>query len=557
MSQQRITLFFPLTTRRKKRRLDRACRLLDLPAAIRLQIYHEAGLPSRALLDLNDWATLRKQSHGDDNDYEVGDDLHGLPLSLPIALSSTCRFIHDEVEALLYGDNSFVVSRAARGGLRSLQRLSGRALQTMTSLLVRLNISSSSEQEHHPFRPICGNGQYRQCPSVDIECDQPLNLIRQLESDYQHDSHHQLLTQWTEICSRLVRHTVPGRLVLHLICDCQNVGTATMITEPMLSLPILRNLSLRLGSYPTRGLQNLAIEVADRLLEPPASSTPDSPFQFSDLPKELQITVLRQTPLVTGTDVWVNRGRLHYPGFCKTSGNVALDCDVDGDKTYLLQCFCQRSHSAFNRNCDCNSARFPSSLFQVSRQIRDLASTVFYGGNLFHVIMTDDSKIARKDLISSLEWFPEGALKYLTSLILDFKGFQAVPTFADTHNRRTWEDIISLLSTQARLPALNLELHIKEFYFDDSFNHSLRASPDYEQRMRSTYIEMFEVAKGLRGLKNLFVHLDWNTSTCEDDGRRELEGLLERMVMGEQYDAWEYGKTTRFRSSYEAMYGCD
>ncbi|TKX21706.1 hypothetical protein C1H76_6202 [Elsinoe australis] len=324
-----------------------------------------------------------------------------------------------------------------------------------------------------------------------------------------------------------------------------------MITEPMLSLPILRNLSLRLGSYPTRGLQNLAIEVADRLLEPPASSTPDSPFQFSDLPKELQITVLRQTPLVTGTDVWVNRGRLHYPGFCKTSGNVALDCDVDGDKTYLLQCFCQRSHSAFNRNCDCNSARFPSSLFQVSRQIRDLASTVFYGGNLFHVIMTDDSKIARKDLISSLEWFPEGALKYLTSLILDFKGFQAVPTFADTHNRRTWEDIISLLSTQARLPALNLELHIKEFYFDDSFNHSLRASPDYEQRMRSTYIEMFEVAKGLRGLKNLFVHLDWNTSTCEDDGRRELEGLLERMVMGEQYDAWEYGKTTRFRSSLQ------
>ncbi|PSK46431.1 hypothetical protein B9Z65_5399 [Elsinoe australis] len=171
--------------------------------------------------------------------------------------------------------------------------------------------------------------------------------------------------------------------------------------------------------------------------------------------------------------------------------------------------------------------------------------------------MTDDTKIARKDLVSGLRWFPEQALKYLTSLILDFTGFQAVATFAEAHNKRIWEDIITLLSTQARLPALNLELHIKEFYFDDSFNQSFRASPGYEQRMRATYIEMFEVAKGLRGLKNLFVHLDWSSSTGEDDGRQELEGLLERMVMGEHYDAWEYGKTTRFRNSYEAMYGYD
>lgn len=50
----------------------------------------------------------------------------------------------------------------------------------------------------------------------------------------------------------------------------------------------------------------------------------------------------------------------------------------------------------------------------------------------------------------------------------------------------------------------------------------------------------------LRGLKKLFIYLNWDTSFELPDGRPEYEGILEKMVMGETYDAWKLGEVFRY-----------
>jgi hypothetical protein len=73
----------------------------------------------------------------------------------------------------------------------------------------------------------------------------------------------------------------------------------------------------------------------------------------------------------------------------------------------------------------------------------------------------------------------------------------------------------------------------------------------YEKNMEDTYNDLIEPMSALRGLKSFFVHLNWKTSygvldKGVPDGRQKVEGKLERMVMGEEYDAWKCGKDVRY-----------
>jgi hypothetical protein len=53
----------------------------------------------------------------------------------------------------------------------------------------------------------------------------------------------------------------------------------------------------------------------------------------------------------------------------------------------------------------------------------------------------------------------------------------------------------------------------------------------------------------------LFVHLNWARyiglpGMGVSDGRQELEQKLERMIMGQEYDAWKCGKAARMDSRW-------
>jgi hypothetical protein len=75
-----------------------------------------------------------------------------------------------------------------------------------------------------------------------------------------------------------------------------------------------------------------------------------------------------------------------------------------------------------------------------------------------------------------------------------------------------------------------------------------------ENRMRTIYLKLFRSMTVLRGIKDLYIHLNYETSDgfSDDNGRKEQERILESLVMGDGYDAWKRGKSTRFPSEYMA-----
>ena len=75
-----------------------------------------------------------------------------------------------------------------------------------------------------------------------------------------------------------------------------------------------------------------------------------------------------------------------------------------------------------------------------------------------------------------------------------------------------------------------------------------------ETRVRNSYRKFIQPMTALRGLKNFHVHLAWETSGKGLDGRGEIEGEIERMVMGPDYDAWEHGKQTNALGSITISY---
>ena len=142
MSQQRITLFFPLVWT-KKTSPDAKCLFLELPVGIRRKIYHEAGLVSGKTIHINFWATR--------------DDDSNLP-SLPLGLFAVCRLVNDKLMRIFYGKNLFAITRRAPGGLRALERFSDSTLEKFRFLVIRVNLASCTNACCGDWDRRCGNG---------------------------------------------------------------------------------------------------------------------------------------------------------------------------------------------------------------------------------------------------------------------------------------------------------------------------------------------------------------------------------------------------------------
>lgn len=69
-------------------------------------------------------------------------------------------------------------------------------------------------------------------------------------------------------------------------------------------------------------------------------------------------------------------------------------------------------------------------------------------------------------------------------------------------------------------------------------------SEDYTKQQWEYYREIVKsVAARLRGLKDFFIRLSWPVHTVKVKIRNEMEVVLEKVVMGEEYDSFERGKT--------------
>lgn len=528
MDQQRTTLFVPGTSF-KKTSPDTKCYFLELPLTIRRQIYHEAGLLSGKTINMNSWA-LRKQAGRDDiSDHSYDSDLPCVPL----CLFATCRLVNDELTGIFYGENQFTITRRENQGFRALECLSDQTLTRIRSLNIRLNLESCPNACCGYWSRTCGNGQ-NGCPTPPTTHDTPLNHLS--------ISDQLIISQWQQISARLLTSAQPGKLALYVICDCEDIQTANIIVEPLLALPILHDFGLRLAKEKNTELQGLAKRTALRLT---GRLTPQSllDFRFLDLPKEIQLQILGHTSLVHNRNTICGRRYMGYSGSCSTHGNASSIITHDS----LVKCFCGGSHSAFNFFCDhCEDLAFPHALFLVNREFRDAAVEVFYGRNEFivQIMSRDDDGIS---IIPTLENFPRYALRFFTSLCLFFPRGSGLEALQPNHKGwNIWLKQIDLLLEEANLRVLTIEIRLTERFFSRGGGY---IPSDYEEHMRDTYYRFIQPVTGLgsKGLKNLFVYLDWRNkkeyfARGKEDERQELEQKLERMVMGNNYNAWRCGK---------------
>ncbi|KAH8589788.1 hypothetical protein B0O99DRAFT_745760 [Bisporella sp. PMI_857] len=545
MSQQRITLFFPSTTLRKRASPDAKCHFLALPFSIRRQIYHEAGLLSGQMIHMNYWATRRRRhitSHQEDYDHR--DDFHLPPL--PLSLFAVCRVVGEELTRLFYGENRFAITRRAPRGLRALEQFRESTLAIINFLIVRVNLASCRGLCCGPPNRRCGNSHF---PCIDpSHHDAPLSHVSA--------SHQTIISNWQRVCRRWAETVQPGHLSLYVICDCEDRRTVDLIVKPLLSVPILQDCGLRLARDYDDDLQSVAKETALRLT---GRSTPVSlqPFRFLDLPKEIQLNILQQTNLASGYEICCRQGHMRYPRSCRGNGTATSNEFMDSS---LLRCFCYKGHSAFNFRCGdyCESLGFPSAFFLVCRELREAAIEVFYGRNEFtvsmvHPMLSRDNPApgdSTSIIIPGLKQFTKGSLLFLTSLKLEFEPAELNMLQPSQAGWNNWIDTIDLLSKEVTPAILNLEIRLTENFYVSVWN--LREEPNsvYEERMWDTYTAFIQPVAALKGLKNFFVHLNWGTSCGIPgkgvlDGRQALEQKLERMVMGEGYEAWQCGKEVR------------
>jgi hypothetical protein len=548
MSQQRITLFFPRLSQKKTLR-DSRCLFLELPASIRLQIYYEAGLVSGKTIHLNYWRSRRKESTSQAGDNRLG--ISDLP-ALPLNLFAVCRSVHSELRKALYGDNRLVVSRKAPRGLRVLERLSASTLREIQFLVIRLNVSSCESRCCGARGHRCGN-EWHRCLSPSSH-DLPLSSsVDQL-----------VILQWERLCMQLASGVQPSNLALYVTCDCNDAITAHMIAQSLRLLPALRDCGLRLAIHIDKDIKSITKDTAMRLTgnSPPQ---PPPPFRFLGLPKEIQLHILAYASLVPRAEIISTQKRLRYWTPCQSRGKIADSPIIDAR---LLKCFCSAAHSAFSFHCYCDGLASPFTMFRVSHEFRDHAMEVFYGQNSFSVLMEQlvssprdvaamplrpdahrGGQITEPLLVSivpGLASFLSASIACLTSVCLCFEYSDLEPLRPNQAGWDNWLGTIHTLSQKANLAALTLQIQMSENFYPDFDAEKVAFSPMYETFMRQTYENLVLPMKVLRGrLKNLFIHLNWNTSCGFPDGRREHEQLLERIVMGHTYNAWNCGKTIR------------
>jgi hypothetical protein len=374
--------------------------------------------------------------------------------------------------------------------------------------------------------------------------------------------------------------------------------------EPLRTLPMLKDLGLRLSMKYNSQLQILARDTVHALTARPEPQ-PLPRFRFLDLPKELQRKILEHTGIVDPDKVQcLPGGTKYFWRHCKTEGQVIAAQEFPGHAASLA-CFCSRAHSAFNYRCSCPSEDFPSTLFLVSRDIRAEATEMFYRQNNFRVPMRLWRRgspppgifcfrmVTRyQTLAPTMANFPVAAIRFLTSLSFSFSGCsyellrtraevpplghfaQAGPGIARWHKysvrsiaskmmprtkpepepkpqlepmfNADWLGSLYLLLQEANLPLLTLELRFWwEVYESVTSTESVQAPisvgyHDTEEHIWSMYRPFILPISALKGLKNFYVYLE--------GGMEKTEQKLERLIMGPEYDATKCGKKPKVYS---------
>jgi len=310
------------------------------------------------------------------------------PSSLPSQLLDVCRAISREVEHLFLSQNRFYVSSSDTGGFSGIFSLTPRGLGSLTSLTVNLNMCNCF---------IAGNTDMSACPvhRDDEPLCKPVHKSIFTSATFRHRS--KMMVEWKKLCQNLAASITPHQLELVILCDSVDIKTAKQIVDHMLYLPILRSCVISFSMKPGTGeLRELARNTALKLTGRSFAAL-DFPFRYLNLPREIQLSVLRHTDLVTPYDIAWCPDRAQITGW-ETGGVLqarSLVWDPSMPNNYWRKCcvicspmltMCCCSTKTSGHSTTCTWWVMPSTFFSVSRGFREDAIKTFYSENHFLVL---------------------------------------------------------------------------------------------------------------------------------------------------------------------------
>ncbi|KAK6815395.1 hypothetical protein RU639_008974 [Aspergillus parasiticus] len=425
---------------------------------------------------------------------------------LPIPLLYGSRTISDEVSSILYSENKFTISRSGSWGLRPLRRLGRHAIQSLRSLTITLNNCSCVFQYGRttyplmfPCHPTCRtNGLH----------DKPLGSVARQDRA--------VLQEWQAILQNLADNIQPRSLRLNFICDTRDLQTARGIVESLECLPLLRDCSIRLGqdrNWSTYSLaQSISLQLTGKTLQ--NLGHPTTPH----LPDEVLEHILSFTELVAPIQV----------EWCPDRGLAPFDCCKTCNDS-LEGCCCSAYHAAYATGCTC--WRLPLSIFLVNKRMNRIATSIFYSRNTFFIathhnncVMWTEKEEPHSVPTITTQFFnrlPSHAWPHLRSITVGF--FDSSPQCITD-----WKQGIDIMAKNLDLSKFTLSLQI------DAPRH-----PGDE--CLQSWLSLVQPLIHLGKIKRLFVYLSGLSQYYETKGK-EYEAILERTVLGDNYDAMQHGK---------------
>ena len=306
---------------------------------------------------------------------------------LPFQLLFISQVIRDEVLSLFYSESFFCACRAELGGLSGLFSFTKKALSQITSLTIRVNICSPTEDKEIGHTMLTND--WSACDYTTCQAPRSEDILQ--TSDYSKDPRNQeqtrTMAEWSCLCSHIAASIVPNRLRLSVACNTDDV-VAKEFLGPLMSLPQLRECSIRLGARKYHEMVQLAAETVYKFTRQSTGHI-ERPFRFMGLPEEIRLQILMYTVLISFRDlaclprgVPIARRVVEYHAVKQFSDTMFLCCRACSDT--MEACCCWTRYAAASTTCLC--WRLPTEFLLVSKQFCKYATEIFFSKNTFVVI---------------------------------------------------------------------------------------------------------------------------------------------------------------------------
>ena len=341
--------------------------LLSLPCHIRKLIYEYAVVQHQCSVLL-----VRE----DDNlpAHESRSPCHAYGKAFTCGLLLACRTIFEESLPIVYTKNSFLM-RWPQAELSRLLSLRSQSLKAITSLTVLFTLPKPSDELPMDLFKIASSF----CsilPTLFSISQLCLRLILQVRNEEEMQRYEKLFTQrlyGLKACSFRFESKENHRF---WFSRAPQVPVERFKTD---SYEITRFLARKYcARYIDSSVRRTAHSLAMCATSKREGGQPQ-PFRFFDLPRELQIQVLRFTDLVPTGQPGRDGDGLRIRGNRLVS-HLPFECCGHCDPTRRF-CFCPYQPEAAGQSTTCRCFRFPLALFTVNSHMYRLATEVYLRDN--------------------------------------------------------------------------------------------------------------------------------------------------------------------------------